>query len=100
MGWHPRGDRRVRVMELLEDWHDLPAEQQPPWLDHAEVAKVRAFLAAQPPLVPVAAVRELSEHLARVASGEAFVFRRATAPSRSARRPSPEHGTRFASCGG
>jgi len=61
-------------MELLEDWHDLPAEQQPPWLDHAEVAKVRAFLAAQPPLVPVAAVRELSEHLARVASGEAFVL--------------------------
>lgn len=61
-------------MDPSEDWRALPAKQQPPWPDHAEVAKVRTFLASLPPLVPVPAVRALSGQLARVASGDAFVL--------------------------
>jgi 3-deoxy-7-phosphoheptulonate synthase len=57
-----------------EDWHALPAAQQPVWPDQADVTKVRAVLAGLPPLVPVPAVRALSAQLARVPSGEAFVL--------------------------
>jgi 3-deoxy-7-phosphoheptulonate synthase len=61
-------------MAPLEDWRALPTAHQPPWPDQAEVAKVRAFLASLPPLVPIPAVRALSGQLARVASGKAFVL--------------------------
>jgi 3-deoxy-7-phosphoheptulonate synthase len=57
-----------------EDWRALPAAHQPPWPDHADVDKVRAFLASLRPLVPIPAVRALSGQLARVAAGDAFVL--------------------------
>ncbi|MFE2479170.1 3-deoxy-7-phosphoheptulonate synthase [Streptomyces sp. NPDC059389] len=49
------------------------ALQQPDWADFPELAKVKDDLSQRPALVNAGDVRRLRSHLARVASGEAFV---------------------------
>jgi len=50
------------------------AAQQPEWSDLAQVERVRAILAARPPLVRLEDVRTLRSLLAHVAAGEAHVI--------------------------
>ncbi|WP_432841637.1 3-deoxy-7-phosphoheptulonate synthase [Dactylosporangium sp. CA-092794] len=51
-----------------------PARQQPPWPDEEEVRAARLELAARPPLVTAEEVDRLTEELAAVARGEAFLL--------------------------
>jgi len=55
-------------------WRDLPAAQQPRWPDPAALAGVGERLRALPPLVVAPEVRTLTERLASVARGEAFLL--------------------------
>ncbi|MEU9047258.1 MULTISPECIES: class II 3-deoxy-7-phosphoheptulonate synthase [unclassified Kitasatospora] len=55
-------------------WRSLPAAQQPSWPDQAQLREVTAALAAAPPLVFAEECDRLSERLAAVARGEAFVL--------------------------
>jgi 3-deoxy-7-phosphoheptulonate synthase len=57
-----------------DSWRSLPAAQQPEWPDDAHLERVQKQLAAQPPLVFPGECRQLSEHLAKVARGEAFLL--------------------------
>ena len=57
-----------------ERWRDLPAAQQPRWPDPAALADVGGQLRALPPLVVASEVRTLTERLAQVARGEAFLL--------------------------
>ncbi len=50
------------------------AAQQPEWSDLAQVQRIRAILAARPPLVRLEDVRMLRSLLAHVAAGEAHVI--------------------------
>jgi 3-deoxy-7-phosphoheptulonate synthase len=50
------------------------ATQQPRWSDPAQVQRVRAILAARPPLVRLEDVRRLRSLLAHVAAGEAHII--------------------------
>ncbi|NOX32085.1 MAG: 3-deoxy-7-phosphoheptulonate synthase class II [Actinobacteria bacterium] len=55
-------------------WTDRPAKQQPTWPDvHAAQAAIDE-LAERPPLIFAGEARQLTEHLGRVASGEAFLL--------------------------
>ena len=56
------------------DWPDLPAAQQPPWPDRAEVDRAVAELRALPPLVFAGECDLLMRRLADVAEGRAFVL--------------------------
>jgi 3-deoxy-7-phosphoheptulonate synthase len=58
----------------LDAWRDLPAAQQPQWPDQAEVAAVTSELARIPPLVVASECDNLTERLATVARGGAFVL--------------------------
>jgi 3-deoxy-7-phosphoheptulonate synthase len=58
----------------LEAWRGLPAAQQPDWPDPALVSAATAELAKQPPLVFAGECDQLTERLAAVARGEAFVL--------------------------
>ena len=60
----PGGDR----------WRGLPAAQQPQWPDPAALAAVTRELAAQPPLVIPAECELLTQRLAAVTRGEAFLL--------------------------
>ena len=60
--WHPRS------------WRELPAAQQPPWPDEAEVDGVLKYLSTLPPLVFAGEARRLTQALAQAARGEAFVL--------------------------
>jgi 3-deoxy-7-phosphoheptulonate synthase len=62
------------VVEGLDAWRSLPARQQPPWPDPAELAAVGAELAALPPLVFAGEADVLSSRLAAAGRGEAFVL--------------------------
>jgi len=57
-----------------ESWRLLPAAQQPQWPDPERLAAVTAQLAQLPPLVFAAECDQLTERLAAVARGEAFVL--------------------------
>ncbi|NLE70594.1 MAG: 3-deoxy-7-phosphoheptulonate synthase class II [Actinomycetales bacterium] len=62
------------VVEGLDAWRSLPARQQPPWPDPAELAAVGAELAALPPLVFAGEADVLTSRLAAAGRGEAFVL--------------------------
>jgi len=55
-------------------WRDLPAAQQPQWPDPDELAAVTTELAGLPPLVFAGECDLLTERLAAVSRGEAFVL--------------------------
>jgi len=56
------------------DWPDLPAYQQPPWPDQAELDRATAELAKLPPLVFAGECDLLMHRLADAATGQAFVL--------------------------
>src|SRR5690348_7987540 len=58
----------------LGSWRQRPAGQQPEWPDPERLAAVTAQLAQQPPLVFAGECDQLTERLAAVARGEAFVL--------------------------
>jgi 3-deoxy-7-phosphoheptulonate synthase len=60
--------------EALASWRLRPAAQQPEWPDRARLAEVTAELAALPPLVFAGECDLLTERLAAVTRGEAFVL--------------------------
>jgi 3-deoxy-7-phosphoheptulonate synthase len=55
-------------------WQSSPAAQQPDWPDGADLERVQKELAARPPLVFAGECRALTDHLARVSRGEAFLL--------------------------
>ena len=55
-------------------WREKPIVQQPDWPDAAKLAEVEATLANYPPLVFAGEARRLTEQLARVADGKAFLL--------------------------
>lgn len=55
-------------------WPDLPAAQQPPWPDAAELEAAVEELRTVPPLVFAGECDLLTERLAKAAAGEAFVL--------------------------
>ena len=57
-----------------QSWHSRPAAQQPDWPDEAHLERSLKALATYPPLVFAGEARQLQEHLARVAAGEAFLL--------------------------
>ncbi|WP_375384566.1 class II 3-deoxy-7-phosphoheptulonate synthase [uncultured Microbacterium sp.] len=60
--------------DSLDHWRNLPIKQQPSWPDPDAVAAVSAEIATLPPLVFAGEVDNLREHLARAASGRAFLL--------------------------
>jgi 3-deoxy-7-phosphoheptulonate synthase len=62
------------VLEGLDAWRDLPIGQQPTWGNTEELALVTSELAKLPPLVFAGEVDQLTDRLARVASGKAFLL--------------------------
>jgi 3-deoxy-7-phosphoheptulonate synthase len=58
----------------LDAWRRLPAAQQPEWPEPERVRAVTAELAEQPPLVFAGECDQLTDRLAAVAAGEAFVL--------------------------
>ncbi|MFF7889734.1 class II 3-deoxy-7-phosphoheptulonate synthase [Streptomyces sp. NPDC007896] len=61
---------RARVADALR----RPAAQQPPWPDPARAAGAAAVLAGRPSLTSLAEIDRLSQKLAAVARGEAFLL--------------------------
>ena len=55
-------------------WTELPAEQMPEYPDPDHLKQVLEGLAAQPPLVFAGEARNLTDELARVCRGEAFLL--------------------------
>jgi 3-deoxy-7-phosphoheptulonate synthase len=55
-------------------WRSRPAAQQPDWPDERHLAAVTAQLAALPPLVFAGECDQLTERLAAVANGQAFLL--------------------------
>ena len=55
-------------------WPDLPAAQQPDWPDNAALEKAQEILRTLPPLVFAGECDELTQRLAQVERGEAFVL--------------------------
>lgn len=62
------------VLEGLDAWRKLPIRQQPQWGDADELARVTSELSKLPPLVFAGEVDQLTNRLARVASGSAFLL--------------------------
>lgn len=58
----------------IDSWRSLHADQQPQWPAPEELREVTARLRSLPPLVFAGEARLLSERLASVARGEAFVL--------------------------
>ena len=59
---------------VLDAWRDLPAAQQPQWPDQAALTAVTSEIARIPPLVFAGECDSLTQRLAAVARGEAFVL--------------------------
>ncbi len=57
-----------------DSWRARPAAQQPDWPDEAELDSVLEELRRQPPLVFAGEARQLTESLAAVAAGDAFLL--------------------------
>ena len=55
-------------------WRDHPAAQQPTWPDQEDLKRAEARLSALPPLVFAGEARHLTEQLAAVARGRAFLL--------------------------
>ncbi len=55
-------------------WRELPAAQQPDWPDHDHLTSVTTELASLPPLVFAGECDLLTERMAAVSRGEAFVL--------------------------
>lgn len=62
------------VLEGLDAWRDLPIRQQPQWGDPDVLARVTSELSKLPPLVFAGEVDQLTDRLARVAAGKAFLL--------------------------
>jgi 3-deoxy-7-phosphoheptulonate synthase len=62
------------LVESLDVWRTLRAEQQPDWPDAAAVADATARLACEPPLVFAGEADVLTERLAAAGRGEAFLL--------------------------
>ena len=62
------------VLEGLDAWRGLPISQQPTWGNTEELARVTSELSKLPPLVFAGEVDQLTDRLARVASGKAFLL--------------------------
>ncbi len=62
------------VIAGLDNYRNLPAAQQPTWLDQAALAAVQAELSKQPPLVFAGEVDILRDRLAQAAQGKAFLL--------------------------
>lgn len=62
------------LVESLDVWRTLRAEQQPDWPDPAAVADATARLACEPPLVFAGEADVLTERLAAAGRGEAFLL--------------------------
>jgi 3-deoxy-7-phosphoheptulonate synthase len=62
------------VLAGLDNYKNLPAVQQPTWLDQAELARVTAELSILPPLVFAGEVDTLRSRLADAAAGKAFLM--------------------------
>lgn len=62
------------LVESLDVWRTLRAEQQPDWPDPAAVAEATARLACEPPLVFAGEADVLTERLAAAGRGEAFLL--------------------------
>ena len=57
-----------------DSWQKFPADQQPDYPDRGALKKVEADLSQQPPLVFAGEVRSLTDSLAQVAEGQAFLL--------------------------
>jgi 3-deoxy-7-phosphoheptulonate synthase len=55
-------------------WRDLPIKHQPTWPDAGELDQALKMLGQMPPLVFAGEARNLTDQLARVARGEAFLL--------------------------
>jgi len=62
------------VLEGLDHWRTLEAQQQPSWPDPDKVVAVGAELSEVPPLVFAGEVDMLRDRLARAARGDAFLL--------------------------
>jgi 3-deoxy-7-phosphoheptulonate synthase len=62
------------VLAGLDNYKNLPAVQQPTWLDQAELERVKAELSILPPLVFAGEVDTLRSRLADAAAGKAFLM--------------------------
>ena len=62
------------VLAGLDSYKNLPAVQQPTWVDQAELERVKAELSILPPLVFAGEVDTLRERLAAAAEGKAFLM--------------------------
>ncbi|HUJ07337.1 MAG TPA: 3-deoxy-7-phosphoheptulonate synthase class II [Streptosporangiaceae bacterium] len=70
----PAGPRGFAGTSELASWREHPAAQQPEWPDPARLAAVTAELAQLPPLVFSGECDQLTDRLAAVARGEAFLL--------------------------
>src|SRR5690606_40138548 len=57
-----------------DSWRQRSAAQQPPWPDEAELEAVLKHIGTLPPLVFAGEARALTEQLAQVAEGKAFLL--------------------------
>src|SRR5690625_6005317 len=62
------------VIAGLDSWREWPAYQQPNWPDEAELARVTAELASQPPLVFAGEADRLRTRMSAAGRREAFVL--------------------------
>lgn len=62
------------VLEGLDSWRELPIKQQPEWGNAEAVSRVTSELSKLPPLVFAGEVDQLTDRLAQVASGKAFLL--------------------------
>ena len=62
------------VLAGLDNYKNLPAVQQPTWVDQAELERVKAELSVLPPLVFAGEVDTLRTRLAAAAEGKAFLM--------------------------
>ena len=58
----------------LDEWRELPMEQQPDWHGHPDFDVAYDELSSNPPLVFAGEVDKLRDRLASVANGEAFLL--------------------------
>ena len=57
-----------------DSWRHHPAAQQPEWPDPTELDRVLKTMSTMPPLVFAGEARNLTDRLAQVARGEAFLL--------------------------
>ena len=57
-----------------DSWRHKPAAQQPPWPDSGDLDRALKHLGSLPPLVFAGEARALTDHLAAVAEGKAFLL--------------------------